>query len=367
MPRIAPPPGFHSMLRYLTALAPLLLGLLVLSCAARAEQVEQLFEAQVPVAGQDAGARDTAAREALRRVLVKVGGSRRVLDNPDVTAALRNAPTLLLQYYFQHAEYPPRDDEAESSQLMLHASFQPNAVLDILRRAGEPLLSANRPGTLVWLVLDEGEGPQLLSREPGGMAIDWLGVHAGVRGVPLLFPLLDLEDSLAVTPQQVAGLDMDAVLQASRRYGANSVLMGRLVRSSEGAWMVEWQHHVGEEWVYGQASASSLVQATEQITDAVAETLAQRFAVRAEIDHSEQLRVRVDGVRSYVVYEQLAKLLQGLASVRGLRLALVDRDSLFFDLITDANPDAVQRELTLLAPLRAEGDAAALRYRWVGS
>jgi uncharacterized protein len=326
-----------------------------------------LFEAEVPVAGQDAGSRDAAAREALRLVLVKVGGSRRVLDNPDVAAAVRSAPTLLLQYYFKHAEYPPRDDAAEPVQLLLHASFQPDAVLDILRRAGEPLLSANRPGTLLWLVVDEGAGPQLLNREAGGVAIDWLGVHAGVRGVPLLFPLLDLEDAVALAPQQVAELDVDAVLQASRRYAANSILMGRLVRSSEGAWMVEWQHHVGEEWVYGQASASSLVQASEQIADAVAETLAQRFAVRAEIDHSEQLRIRIDGVGSYAAYEQLAKLLQGLASVRGLRLALVDRDSLFFDLVTDANPEAVLRELALLAPLRAEGDAAALRYRWTGS
>ena len=100
--------------------------------------------------------------------------------------------------------------------------------------------------------------------------------------------------------------------------------------------------------------------------DALAETLALRYAVRSDTGHAEQLRIRIDGARSFAGYWQLSGMFRGLASIRSFQLALVDRDTLFFDLSSDASIESIEKELSLLRSLRQEGAAGELRYRWVG-
>ena len=120
------------------------------------------------------------------------------------------------------------------------------------------------------------------------------------------------------------------------------------------------------ETVFGQATAASVDALGAQLVDALAETLAQRYAVRPDPEHAGQLRIRIDGVGSFAGYWQLSGMLRELASVRRFQLALVDRDTLFFDLSSDASIESIEKELSLLRSLHQEGAAGELRYRWVG-
>ncbi len=330
-----------------------------------AEPVSGLYEAEVAVADQEASTRNAAARTGFGMVLVKVSGSTQVLQNSLVSAALAEGPSQLQQFYFRRSELPPRDNAA-APELLLHMSFAPAAVLDILRRAGEPQLSPNRPGTLLWLALDDGAGPRILNPETDGTVVGWLRMDGTRRGVPLMFPALDLEDSLAVSAEQVAALDASVLLPASQRYGADAIVIGRLVRASDGQWAGEWQQQIDGETVFGQGSAASVDALGAQLVDALAETLAQRYAVRPGLEHAEQLRLRIDGVGSFTSYWQLSGMLKGLASVRHFQLALVDRDTLFFDVSSDASIESIEKELSLLRSLHQEGAAGELHYRWAG-
>jgi hypothetical protein len=371
----------------------LALGLLVL--AARAETVKGLYEADVPVASQDEQARAAAVEAGFRTVLVKVAGSARVLDNPTVAATLSRANSYLLQYYFTRIGYPPRD-AGPAEEPGLHVVFPPRTVDDILRRAGEPMLPPNRPATLLWLALDEGTGPRLLSRAVDTAVADWLGFHAARRAMPLLFPQLDIEDSAAVTAEQVWALDNEATLRASARYGAESVLVGKLVRASDGSWLGEWRYLGVAQGGAGQpgdavasdgaasdgatgpavggtgtssdgsGSAPTLDALAGQLADFTADAVAARYAVQTGLANTEQLRLRVDGVAGFAAYEKLSRLLKAMTSVRGLQLVLIDRDTLFFDIVTDSNFASVARELSLLSQLNNAGDEGELHYRWVG-
>jgi hypothetical protein len=343
--------------------------LLMLLCQSgpvvRAEPVSGLYEAEVAVADREVATRNAAARVGLGMVLTKVSGSTRALQNPVVGAALGEAPAQVQQFYFRRSELPPRNNATEP-ELLLHMSFAPAAVLDILRRAGEPQLAPNRPDTLLWLVVDDGSGPRILNPDADAAISGWLRVDGIRRGLPLLFPSLDLEDSLAVSPEQVAALDAQVLLPASQRYGADAVVIGRLARASDGQWSGEWRQLVGEETVFGQGSAASADALGAQLVDALAETLAMRYAVRPDREQAEQVRIRVDGVGGFAGYRQVSGLLKGLASVRELQLALVDRDTLFFDLMSDAAVESIEKELSLLHQLRQEGAGGELHYRWTG-
>jgi hypothetical protein len=367
----------------------LALGLLVL--AARAETVKGLYEAEVPVASQDEQARAAAVDAGFRQVLVKVAGSARVLDNPGVAAALPRANNYLLQFYFTQINYPPRDS-GPAQEPGLHVVFPSRTVDDILRRAGEPMLPPNRPATLLWLALDDGTGPRLLSRAVDTTVADWLGFHAARRAMPLLFPQMDIEDSAALTPEQAWALDTEATLRASARYGAESVLVGKLVRASDGSWLGEWRYlgvaqHNGSgppgdappsDGATGAAAnstgtssdgsgrAPALEDLAGQLADFTADAVAARYAVQTGLANTEQLRLRVDGVAGFAAYEKLSGLLTAMTSVRGLQLVLIDRDTLFFDIVTDSNFASVARELSLLSQLSRAGAEGELHYRWVG-
>ena len=52
------------------------------------------------------------------------------------------------------------------------------------------------------------------------------------RGLPLAFPLLDTEDLQSVTFSDIWGGFDERIIAASKRYGANSILIGRVRPSS---------------------------------------------------------------------------------------------------------------------------------------
>lgn len=331
-----------------------------------AEAVAGLYEASVPVQTQDDAARDAGIVQAYRAVIVKVAGSRRILQNPVVVESLREAPMRLVQFYFRTAQLPPDPSGAVTSELRLHASFQPAAVDDLLRRAGEPRLSPNRPGTLAWIAVDDGAGLRILGRDTDPALVAWMERAALERGVPLLFPAMDLEESLAITPERIAALDEAAVAEASTRYGAPSVLIARLLRSASGEWLGEWSQRIGEESVYTQGQDAAIAGIADRLVDSLSEALASRFAVRATLDNAEELRIRVDGVRTLADYRALSTELSRLGAVREARPALIDGATVHFDLLTDSGIDSVLQELGLLQRLRPAGDPADRRFDWSG-
>jgi len=351
-------------MRRLTALLGLLFALQVHPLAA--DPVSGLYEAEVPVAGQDNAARDAAVRAAFRATLVKLAGTRRVLENPAVAEALPRAGNYLVQFYFRHMQLPPAEDGTPGQATVLHASFQPAALENLVRGAGEPLLSANRPGTLLWLALDDGSGTRrLVNRDTDPATAAWIEHHAGARALPLAFPLLDLEEPVGV--EQVWNRDDATLASASARYGAQVVVAGRLVRSGEGAWIGEWSWQSGEERTFGQGRGASRDELAAQLVDFIGDALSARFAIRSTLENAEELRIRVDGVGSYAAYHEIAGLLGRLGSVRQARPALLEGETVFFDLLTDSGIDSVLQEIALLGRLQPEGDPAERRYRWGGS
>ena len=329
---------------------------------------EGLNEAEVPVAGQDAVARSAAAADALAEVFVKTSGSRRVLDNPVVAAALRDADRLLVQFYFTRLEYPARSD-GPTEELGLHAVFSPQAVASVLQRAGEPLLPPNRPVTLLWLAIDDGAatGPRLLDRDTDAVLGAWLQFHAAQRGLVLRFPEMDMQDSMAVDVSQVWALDAPALGAASARYGAGPMLLAKLVARPDGPLSGEWLYLDGEQESAGQGAAASVEALAAEAVGFAAEAIAVRYAVRTDESQGEQLRVRIDGLDAFRAYYRVYRQLREMKSVHRVQLALVDRDAFFFDLTTASDLETVLRELSLLPQLQPLGDATEAHYRWSGS
>ena len=89
--------------------------------------------------------------------------------------------------------------------------------------------------------------PLLLNRgqQPGNTQA--MRDFAGARGLPIIFPVLDFEDRRSLSENIVWNLDEQAIAAASERYGADSILAGRLHFTASGELVGLWQFLFQEE------------------------------------------------------------------------------------------------------------------------
>lgn len=341
------------MMRYLVIFGLLLSAALPLHGASR---VQGLYQAQVPVADRGSAERERALVAALRDVTVRVAGSADAASSPNLPDSAAEIDRLVQQYGYRDAP----------DGLQLQVRFDDAATERLLRQLGVPIWGEERPTTLVWLVVQDGAERRLLGADAPGVAGQALRDAAGTRAVPVLLPLLDLEDQSRVRFGDVWGGFFDSVLSASERYAADAILIGRLHRQS-GGWTARWTLHNRGQTRQWSASTDELTAAAASGIEGLADTLAGRYAAGSGADDPlDRIRLRVDDVRSLDDYAQLSQFLGSRELVNEAQLLAVAGDQAYYELAVRGSPDRLRRSLglwqrlALVAPATTDGtDAAA--------
>ncbi|MGA7800178.1 MAG: DUF2066 domain-containing protein, partial [Gammaproteobacteria bacterium] len=240
----------------------LLLPVLMWTRNLSAAPVEHLFQAEVPVSDQGVGERAGAVRDALTEVLVRLTGERDVAQQPVAADLLKDSDRFVQQYRYRRE--PPPDAGAQASALWLWVRFDARGIERAVRRAGLPLWGRERPLTLIWLAVQDGDQRYLVASDADSDLRRTVEREARRRGVPVLFPLLDLEDQARVQFPDVWGGFVDMVTDASKRYHAPDVLIGRLAHNAGGGWSARWTMELdGDEinWVASDASVDTVLAA----------------------------------------------------------------------------------------------------------
>ena len=102
------------------------------------------------------------------------------------------------------------------------------------------------------------------------------------RGIMLTFPLMDLEDG-HLSATDLWGRFWTAIMQASRRYARDLVLLGRVAANSGGVWSSHWElkSPSGEKELavtffhQGSSAAAVAGEAVHRVADALAQTLCE--------------------------------------------------------------------------------------------
>ena len=200
-----------------------------------AEEVRDLYEAEVDVLDKSAEVRREAFGAALLKVVVKVSGSRDATASPLVVEAVE-APDRFVQQFRYDNIAPTTDAAAEATTnsavegptLRLWVQLDAPPVDALIREAGLPVWGRVRPSVLMLVAIEAAGARELLSSDdPQGWA-DFIQRVAGERAVPLVLPLMDLEDRRQLRASDVwAGFE-DNVQRASQRYQSEGVLLGRV-------------------------------------------------------------------------------------------------------------------------------------------
>jgi hypothetical protein len=318
---------------------------------------QDLYTAEVTVSDQTAAVRAAALQSALGEVLVRVAGQNAVLDTEPARAMLKDPSRLVQQYrYFSGSETPV-------PQLRLWVRFDGEAIRQSLQQQGLAYWGTERPDTLTWLAVEDRGRRYVVSATDDSDVRRQIETAATGRGVPVLFPLMDLEDQSRVRFSDIWGGFFDNVLTASERYSTSAVLIGRLNRSASGGWAARWYLQVAgtpSAWTDSRQQLEEL--ARQGIADA-ADILASRFAVAPASGSSDRLSITVSGIDSLADYARTGNYLASLTSVADVQVEQVAASGVRYALQLHGSLQDLTRIITIGTVLEPAPDAIPGSYR----
>ena len=323
--------------------------------------VTNLYEAEVAISGHGKKALEEASLTALSEVLVKVSGSVEVLQNPAIVAELGRARGYVQQYSYS------RDQDA-SGDLTARFEFDRAVISRLVTESGAPLWSANRPPVVVWVAFESPVGRHLASPEIAPDMMTSLQLGFTRRGIPARFPLLDLQDTAALSVGEVWGLQSAPIFRASGRYGVQDVVAARVTVLSTGEWVGDWTYMSKNSRVDRSVGADSLEMFINAGVSLVAEKMAQRYAVVAAGSAADSILISVSGVNGYSQYADLVEWLESLELIKHANVEKIQAGQLELRLISRAQASQLRTTIELnkhLLPVSPTAANHQLSYQWL--
>ncbi len=317
------------------------------------QRTQRLYQVDQYVADQGEQTRRQAAQRSLLRVISRVSGLVSVPRNASIAQALRNPE----RYYAKYVYFDPKGAganglnridnarESDATELAVRFTFQPAMIKQLARSAKLPTWWSRRPLTLVWMVLDEPDGRSVVDQ--GAVSIRGaLDYAAHQRGLPVLLPAMDLDDSLLVSTGVVWGKFTEVLDQASDRYDAGQYLVGRF----------SVQEILGERFFTGEwlvrsegGDISRFVQGVDIDTlasigiDMAAQGVLDQHLVFA--DSPRQHDLVVSGIDDIGAYSSLLDYLQSLEFVDDVMLLSMYQNTLKLRVNTAATDEQLRNLL----------------------
>lgn len=328
---------------------------------AQAARVEGLYEAEVSVPSKDAKQRDLALGAALRDVLVKVSGRRDPKSYPGIVQAMSSPGRYVEQYRYRTlAVETLGETELPTGELRLWAHFDESAIGRLVLGAGLPAWGRIRPSVLVWLALESQGERDLVGVDDSATVTRVIRDVAALRGLPLVIPLLDLEDRSRLGAGDVWMAFREKILAASSRYQPDTILTVNAYPQGADLWEARWRLYAGEGFADDWTTRGPLLDAVlEAGMNDAADRLAQRFAGTPGNTAEAAVGLHIAQVRTLADYARVLAYLQSLDGVSRVDVTGAAGDRVSFHLKARGGQPALEQIIALgrtLAPVPG-GDA----------
>ncbi len=369
-------------------------GGLFISQGALAAKITDLYEAEIPVLSQNRADRHVAIQQAFAEVLVRVSGQQDVVlalpplietdalplkktpnqqqpelvlvgKTVEIANALNRATSYVKQFRYQKTTGRPHIDwgikpvavektkNPKKSQQVLWIRFNKKKINKLLHDANLPVWGSTRPSILVWMVVESRGKRYLLSNSIKSTTRESIEKHARLYGLPVRFPLMDLADRANISTSDVWGNFEDRVMEASRRYQAEAILVGKLYQANR-AWNTRWYLYVNGRRVDWQEQAVYLQKVVKQGLSHTAQNLSLAFADVKTDKGVQHVLVKIKEVNGLADYSQTVKYLSSISAVKKVQTIQVDKSSVLFDLTTQGSRVGVMQAIALGSQLVAE-------------
>lgn len=209
--------------------------ILFISCPlAYAVKVTGLYQAEISVISKARDVREDAIKEGFLHVLLKLSGNAAIDQNPLIHSAFRKA-----EYYVSDFTY--LSETKDSSQYALQINYEPGDINRLLNKANIAYWGENRPLVLVWLVVTNSRHErEIVGNEFSGSVYFQVMQESKKFGLPVIFPVMDMDEIEQVSPDDVANLSIKVLETAGKRYSPEALLIGDISENEEGV-QSKWQ------------------------------------------------------------------------------------------------------------------------------
>ncbi len=333
----------------------------------------RLYEASVPLSSRSDQIVRAAQRKALEWVLVRLTGDRYVAGREGVRRRIGNVESYIVSQGYLAASAPAfdpqtgvgigdQDDRARPDPdggELLAVSFSPARINRLIRDADLPLWDAIRPQTVAWIVMQQGSEKSVLGQDSDPALEKALVALARDRGTPLILPLMDLQEWQALPPELVWGDFRVDIGEASQRYGADSILIGRLTAAKApqtDIWDGDWEFWWAEERLLRKTEGKDLATTLDEVVNWMADELAARFAIVLSAgDRSHWLQV--DAVANVRAYAHVLTYFKKLAAVTSVQVTRFQGESVLLHLRTPMTGEQLLHFVRIEPRLQPSGEA----------
>lgn len=318
------------------------LGISQLACAAT---VTQLFEATVPLTDRSEAGQTAALQEAMRQVLVRVTGQRSASFEPVLAPLVNDAHRYVQQFRVVGTD-------------QFFAGFDGAKLERAIVAAGQPLWGHERPGTLVWLAIEDGARGSIVDAQSDSELKRAVERSAALRGLPLIWP----SSAGTATFADIWNGSHESLRTSADHFAADAVLVGRAGRSTAGSWQVRWTLLYGNESSAWRGSA-------DEGPHGAADTFAGVFAAGGT-QGDAAIIITVSGIHDLGSYARVTSYLESLTLIRALGVDELSGDTVIYRAQVRGDAARLARAIDLgdrLEPTHTATDpalSAALAYRY---
>ena len=337
------------------------IALILLATSSWAKPVSGLYDARVPVPDQQLVSRQDGAKQGLIEVLQKVSGFTVPAENAVILKALEIADQYLYQYSYEAVQKDEWDASIPPGSSWLKMRFEAQSIQRIIKAANMPLWGNNRPTVLLWLIKEE-RGRSVLIDGLDDNVSKAVANASQVRGVPVVLPVYDLEDSIRLPQESLWGLFSGSILEASKRYDAESVMAARVYKNTKGNWVGQWRFYFKEREFNYEFETQELSQQVLSGLSASAEVLANTFAIKPNDARSDVLAIKVGNVKNLKQYAALVNYLEDLTITKKVFVAGIKGDDMDLQLTLSGSFSQLKQVLALdkklieeVVPVKAGG------------
>ncbi len=334
---------------------------ILISHPVSAIQVSGLYQAMTPVTDESTSVRKSAIKQALIQVLIKLTGDKNIANSSGISSLLDSPERYMQQFRYQEATIiegqPPTEE--------LWVQFDETALNNALRSYGLTIWGKERPSILVWLAHENNNNRRLVSFEESPEYIAMLDKSAAARGVSLLFPLLDLEDTSQMSVSDVWAGFKEPILNASARYQSDVVLTGRLVQTLANLWETQWSAYIGDQEMHWTTQGELAEIVLEEGVDELVDRLAAQYANNGSAA-TEVIELVVSDINDLDGYAKTLSYLESLQAISSVQVKKVSEDRVKFEIISHGGIAAFNQTIALGKTLELVSNNEQLNYRLLG-
>ena len=306
---------------------------LLVTHAAQAKQLTDLYQAVVP-AGQNQSAWQ---QQALAQVLVKVTVNPAVVEQAAIKAELKNAGNYIKTFAAVSSEQGPA----------LKVGLDEQKVQQLLSQNQIAIWGARRPAIVLWPVEQTPES-RVFMQGAANPVLSQLQQQAKAIGLPLELPTASDTYVPTLSVDEVWAGNWLLIEQASLPFNADQTLILLFDQPTAGQYRLTWQGYEQDQLVSNELLASSQPELATAFLSSLTAQLASKFAVQLGSQQGQtELELDIEGLTNFVDQVKVQQMLSAMLSVKQVTVQERKADLLKFKVQLAADRSAFINSLSL--------------------